>query len=444
MMKKTMVIGLVVLALAVISAEAGREDWKIGVQCWTFNNKTLMETADYCCDNGVFALEIYPGQRIGGDLSGTTTHNMSAEDAKTLKAALEKRGVSLLSYGVVRAGSEEEWRSVFEFAKRMGIKTVITEPNKGQMAMLDKLTDEYGVKIGIHNHGSPTPDEVDALLKGCSDRLGIAPDNGHWSRRGIDNLTSLKRFEGRTHSIHFKDINDKKQDVPYGEGMTPVAEILAYLDKSDYKGPVIIEYESGNQEEDVAKCIRYLKAFIAAGKAPSAEEVAQSPEVFVDMKNINTVLERYKRSAEVGWKGVGLAAASKALKGEITGSALGATRGEGPDKVFDGEPGTKYCLLEPTMWVQIKLAEGKKRVESYSITSGNDAPGRDPKDWVLKGSNDGNNWTELDRRTGEDFDGRFDRRSFKVSAPGEYTWYRLEVTKNHGMDSSQIAELELL
>jgi len=28
--------------------------------------------------------------------------------------------------------------------------------------------------------------------------------------------------------------------------------------------------------------------------------------------------------------------------------------------------------------------------------------------------------------------------------PGEYAWYRLEVTKNHGMDSSQIGELELL
>ena len=40
------------LAAAVMSAEAGRTDWKIGVQCRTFNNKPLMETVDSCADHG--------------------------------------------------------------------------------------------------------------------------------------------------------------------------------------------------------------------------------------------------------------------------------------------------------------------------------------------------------------------------------------------------------
>jgi hypothetical protein len=37
-------------------------------------------------------------------------------------------------------------------------------------------------------------------------------------------------------------------------------------------------------------------------------------------------------------------------------------------------------------------------VKSYSIISGNDVPTRDPKDWILEGSQDSEYWTELDRQ----------------------------------------------
>ena len=259
----------VLVLVSAVSAEAGRKDWKIGVQCWTFKGKSLVETIDYCAGNGIKYLEIYSGQKIGEGFAGKSGHTMSVEECGKLQAILKQKGVSLLSYGVVRAGNEKEWREIFEFARRMGIQTIVAEPGQNQVEMLDKLTEEYGVNIGIHNHGEPTPDQVAKLLAGRSNRIGIAPDNGHWSRRGFANLESLKRFEGRILSTHLKDINEAKRDVPYGEGTVPVAEILAYLDQSDYKGPMIIEYESGNQEADVRKCTEYLKAFIDTGKPRS-------------------------------------------------------------------------------------------------------------------------------------------------------------------------------
>ncbi|MCX6996712.1 MAG: sugar phosphate isomerase/epimerase [Kiritimatiellaeota bacterium] len=262
-MRKLMAV--LVLA-ATVTAEAGRKDWKIGLQCWTFNGKSLVSTIDYCAQNGIQHLEIYPGQKIGEGFAGKSGHTMSVEECGKLQAILKQKGVSLLSYGVVRAGNEKEWREIFDFAKRMGLQTIIAEPGQNQMEMLDKLTEEYGVKVGIHNHGEPTPDQVAKLLAGRSSRIGIAPDNGHWSRRGFDNLESLKRFEGRILSIHLKDLNAAKRDVPYGAGTVPVAGILAYLDQADYKGPIIIEYESGNQEAEVRKCTGYLKAFIETGK----------------------------------------------------------------------------------------------------------------------------------------------------------------------------------
>ena len=266
---KPLLITTLILLGAILPAHAGRKDWKIGLQCFTFNGKSLLETVDYCAANGIKLLEIYPGQKIGEGFTGKTSHQMTAEECGKLQAVLKDKGVSLLSYGVVRAGQESEWRQVFDFAKRMGIATIITEPAHNQMEMLDKLTAEYGINVGIHNHGEPTPDQVAKLIDGRSNRIGIAPDNGHWSRRGIDNLASLKRFEGRILSIHLKDLKDGKQDVPFGEGTTPVAGILAWLDQSDYKGNIVIEYEAGNQQAGVKKCNAYLKAFIETGTAGS-------------------------------------------------------------------------------------------------------------------------------------------------------------------------------
>jgi len=259
---RRILIALLIIA-AVMPAIAGRTDWKIGVQAYTFNNKSLLDTAVYCASNGIQYIEIYPGQRIGEGFEGNVSHEMREKEADRLKTVLKEKGVSLISYGVVRAGNESEWRPVFDFAKRMGIQTIIAEPNINQMEMLDKLTEEYGVKVGIHNHGEPTPDQVTKLLAGRSNRVCIAPDNGHWSRRGIENIESLKRFEGRIASIHLKELNEAKSDVPYGEGVVPVTGILECLDKMDYKGPIIIEYESGNKEVAVRKCNDYLKAFIS-------------------------------------------------------------------------------------------------------------------------------------------------------------------------------------
>jgi hypothetical protein len=63
---------------------------------------------------------------------------------------------------------------------------------------------------------------------------------------------------------------------------------------------------------------------------------------------------------------------------------------------------------------------------------------------VLKGSNNGTTWTELDRRANQTFLWRLQTRPFKISQPGAYAYYRLEVTRNTGQPSTTIAEVELL
>jgi hypothetical protein len=131
------------------------------------------------------------------------------------------------------------------------------------------------------------------------------------------------------------------------------------------------------------------------------------------------------------------------VEGEATGSAPGADEKQGPERVFDGSRHTKYCVREPAMWVQVKLAGGPQRVDAYAIMSAKDSGERDPQDWILKGSNDGKNWTVVDRRSDESFGSRCERREFRAAQPGDYGCYRLEVTRNHGGNATQFSELYL-
>lgn len=115
---------------------------------------------------------------------------------------------------------------------------------------------------------------------------------------------------------------------------------------------------------------------------------------------------------------------------------------ETKDKLFDGKNDTKWLARTPTGSVTMKL-DKPVAVVNYALTSANDSSGRDPKDWKLQGSQDGETWTTLDTRTGETFPSRFQTRQFQFTNSTAYQHYRLEITANSGEPLTQLAELRL-
>ncbi|MFE3827326.1 alpha-1,2-mannosidase [Streptomyces sp. NPDC059092] len=83
-------------------------------------------------------------------------------------------------------------------------------------------------------------------------------------------------------------------------------------------------------------------------------------------------------------------------------------------------------------------------VSAYRLTSANDAPGRDPRDWELAGSYDGRTWSDLDSRSGERFRGRFGTNEYQFTNTTPYTHYRLSITDNAGSSETQLSRVEFL
>ncbi|MFI0723578.1 GH92 family glycosyl hydrolase [Streptomyces sp. NPDC021224] len=132
------------------------------------------------------------------------------------------------------------------------------------------------------------------------------------------------------------------------------------------------------------------------------------------------------------------------VKDDIT--AVTASSDNPPNEVAgnvaDEDPNTKWLTFAATGWVQYRLS-ADVTVKKYALTSANDSPERDPKDFTLQGSANGTDWTTVDTRSGAKFAGRFKSNVYDVADPGAYRYYRLNVTANTSGSIVQLGDLIL-
>ena len=142
--------------------------------------------------------------------------------------------------------------------------------------------------------------------------------------------------------------------------------------------------------------------------------------------------------------------------GEVTvafGGRSSVTSPGGPYQIFnnevaansiDGRTDTKWCIASPPVEViwQAELA-APAVVSSYSFTSANDVPERDPQQWRFEGSTNGTTWVTLDSRTGAPFEQRFQTKSFTVANTTAYPHYRFVFTPKSGVSHFQVSEIAL-
>ncbi len=136
--------------------------------------------------------------------------------------------------------------------------------------------------------------------------------------------------------------------------------------------------------------------------------------------------------------------------GTITASVATDTKPttEGRQNVFDNDAHTKwYVNVAATPWIAYQFPGGATyAITTYTVSSANDMPTRDPKSWRLEATNDPNlaNWTVLDTRTDELFANRYQTNTYAFANTTAYAAYRFFVTANNGSATQfQMSELQL-
>ena len=97
----------------------------------------------------------------------------------------------------------------FDWAKKIGITTIVSEPDPKALPMIDKLAGEYGIKVAIHDHPKPSrywdPEYTYGLIRDLKN-VGFCADVGHWKRSGLDPVDVLNKYGEKVFSSHFKDL----------------------------------------------------------------------------------------------------------------------------------------------------------------------------------------------------------------------------------------------
>lgn len=249
----------------------------LGCQAFTFHRFSAFESIEKTAQAGARTIEFYPGHKLSPeDPDLQLHHDASDEVIARLQDKLQQHGVLMVNYGVVELPNDEaQCRSVFDFARKMSIGIITSEPAEDAFDTLEKLVQEYDIKLAVHNHARRAnykhwdPNWVLSMLKDRDPRMGACADTGHWARSEIKAVEALQILEGRIISSHLKDLNKfalDGHDVPFGEGVCNVKGALDELSRQGFAGNIAIEYEYNwdNSVPDVAQCVGFIRGYGAS------------------------------------------------------------------------------------------------------------------------------------------------------------------------------------
>lgn len=244
---------------------------KLAIQSWCF--RTYKDNA-----------EVIKNLKLAGvaHIEVCGVHIKPREDG-ALQAAEQYKaaGVGITAFGVEWFDADEaRSRKLFEFAKKAGIPTLsgdLDPENDAAIRLTEKLSAEYGVTVGIHNHGRKHrlgPVWTLERLFAKSKTIGLHLDTAWMLDAGDDPVEVVKKFRDRLYGLHIKDFTFNRDgsvnDVVSGTGVLKLDALAKLLVETNYAGAVTIEYEGDEQAPTPAltQCVKNVRAaFAKAGGA---------------------------------------------------------------------------------------------------------------------------------------------------------------------------------
>jgi type 1 glutamine amidotransferase/sugar phosphate isomerase/epimerase len=246
--------------------------WRLGIEAYTFHKFTFFETIEKTAELGLpYIGGLSFMQQVSKDIPKNFDKNLTDDELRRIRLKMDSAGVRLLTYYAQDIpGDEAGCRTLFEFGRKMGFETFMCEPKPEQLDLLDKLANEYGINVAIHNHGqniSPQYWRPEGVLRACegrSKRIGAAPDLGYWLRSGIDPVEAVRLLKDRIITVQMHDLHEpggNGHDVPWGTGIGKSGEFFREMHRLGIRPTMIgLEYSHDWMESmpKIAKCIEFF------------------------------------------------------------------------------------------------------------------------------------------------------------------------------------------
>jgi sugar phosphate isomerase/epimerase len=169
--------------------------------------------------------------------------------------------------------TDEEIDRGFEIARALGAKIITASTTLPVARKVVPFAEKHRMVVAMHGHSNltdpnefATPGSFAAALK-MSKYFKINLDIGHFTAANFDAVAYLREHHADITNLHIKDRKKNQGDnTPWGEGDTPIREVLQLVEKNRWSIPAFIEYEykgAGTPVEETKKCYAYARQALA-------------------------------------------------------------------------------------------------------------------------------------------------------------------------------------
>jgi sugar phosphate isomerase/epimerase len=254
---------------------------QIGAQSYSFRDRSLEAVIAGMVEIGLSECELWqghvepkpagPNRREELRMWRTTT---PIEEFKNIRSKFDRAGIALSAYNYSFRDdfTDEEIQRGFEMARALGVNGLTASSTVSVTRRVAPFAERYKMVVGMHGHDNladpnefARPESFEAAMKE-SKWIGVNLDIGHFTAAGYDPVAFLKKYHDRTVTLHIKDRRKGQgPNQPFGQGDTPVKEILQTLKAAHWDIPANIEYayKGGDTVAEIKKCYQFCKECLA-------------------------------------------------------------------------------------------------------------------------------------------------------------------------------------
>lgn len=246
----------------------------IGAQSYSFREKPLDGVIEAMVEIGLGECELFAPHvepRLSREELRKWRLSVSLDEFRGVRKKFDDAGIHLYAYNLSFNDSftDEEIDRGFEMAKALGVEVITASATLSSARRVAPFADRHRIMVAFHGHSDvqnpnefATPQSFAAALA-MSPNFAVNLDIGHFTAANFDPVEYIRQNHAKILVLHLKDRKrNQGPNTPWGEGDTPIREVLQLLKREKYPIRAMIEYEyrgSADSVTEVRKCFAYCK-----------------------------------------------------------------------------------------------------------------------------------------------------------------------------------------
>ncbi len=201
--------------------------------------------------------------------------NTPASYFEGVRKKFNQAGVRIFAYTMNYGEdfTDAEIDKTFEEAKGLGTKIIATSTRVSMPERLKAPAEKHKIYVSFHGHDQTSNPNEFSTPESFAKALALSPwfrinlDIGHFTAAGYDPVAFIDQHHETITHIHIKDRKKNHgPNMPFGQGETPIRQVLLLLKEKKYPIPALIEYEyrgEGKAVDEVTKCMTYMRQVLA-------------------------------------------------------------------------------------------------------------------------------------------------------------------------------------